>query len=81
MDLSVALVHPAQEFGYDSVWSAEAYGSDAVTALAFLAAVAKRIRLGSGIMQLAAWTLANATTCAGTMDVHVPTAGAATARG
>ena len=41
MDLPVALVQRAEELGYDSVWSAEAYGSDAVTPLAFLAAVTK----------------------------------------
>jgi hypothetical protein len=54
MDLPVALVQRAEELGYDSVWSAEAYGSDAITPLAYLAAVTKKIRLGTGIMQLAA---------------------------
>ncbi|PPQ28331.1 LLM class F420-dependent oxidoreductase [Rhodopila globiformis] len=68
MDLPVALVQRAEQLGYDSVWSAEAYGSDAVTPLAFLAAVTKRIRLGTGIMQLAARTPANAAMCAGTVD-------------
>jgi F420-dependent oxidoreductase-like protein len=43
----------AEELGYDSVWTAEAYGSDAITPLAFIAAHTKRIRLGTGIMQLA----------------------------
>ena len=47
---------------------AEAYGSDAVTPLAYLAALTKRIRLGTGIMQLAARTPANAAMCAGTVD-------------
>ena len=68
LDLPVALVQRAEELGYDSVWSAEAYGSDAVTPLAFLAAVTKKIRLGTGIMQLAARTPANAAMCAGTVD-------------
>ncbi len=68
MELPVALVRRAEELGYDTVWSAEAYGSDAVTPLAFLAAVTKRIRLGTGIMQLAARTPANAAMCAGTGD-------------
>jgi F420-dependent oxidoreductase-like protein len=68
MDLPVALVQRAEALGYDSVWSAEAYGSDAVTPLAFLAAVTKKIRLGTGIMQLAARTAANAAMCAGTID-------------
>src|ERR1700726_4156244 len=68
LDLPVALVRRAEELGYDSVWSAEAYGSDAVTPLAFLAAVTKKIRLGTGIMQIAARTPANAAMCAGTVD-------------
>jgi F420-dependent oxidoreductase-like protein len=68
LDLPVALVQRAEELGYDSVWSAEAYGSDAVTPLAYLAAVTNRIRLGTGIMQLAARTPANAAMCAGTVD-------------
>jgi F420-dependent oxidoreductase-like protein len=68
LDLPVKLVQRAEELGYDSVWSAEAYGSDAVTPLAYLAALTKRIRLGTGIMQLAARTPANAAMCAGTVD-------------
>ncbi len=46
-------VRLAEELGYDSVWTAEAYGSDAVTVLAWMAAFTTRIRLGTGIMQLA----------------------------
>jgi F420-dependent oxidoreductase-like protein len=68
LDVPVNLVQRAEELGYDSGWSAEAYGSDAVTPLAYLAALTKRIRLGTGIMQLAARTPANAAMCAGTVD-------------
>ena len=68
LDIPVRLVQRAEELGYDSVWSAEAYGSDAVTPLAYLAALTKRIRLGTGIMQVAARTPANAAMCAGTVD-------------
>src|SRR3954468_4188764 len=68
LDLPVALVQRAEALGYDSVWTAEAYGTDAVTPLAFLAAVTKRIRLGTGIMQLAARSPANAAMCAATVD-------------
>ena len=68
LDIPVKLVQRAEELGYDSVWSAEAYGSDAVTPLAYLAALTQRIRLGTGIMQLAARTAANAAMCAGTVD-------------
>lgn len=68
LDLPVALVQRAEELGYDTVWTAEAYGSDAVSPLAYLAAVTKRIKLGTGVMQLAARTPANAAMCAGTVD-------------
>ncbi|HXT81285.1 MAG TPA: LLM class F420-dependent oxidoreductase [Acetobacteraceae bacterium] len=68
LEIPVALVQRAEELGYHSVWTAEAYGSDAVTPLAFLAGQTKRIRLGTGIMQLAARTPANAAMCAGTVD-------------
>jgi F420-dependent oxidoreductase-like protein len=68
LDIPVKLVQRAEALGYDSVWSAEAYGSDAVTPLAYLAALTSRIRLGTGIMQLAARTAANAAMCAGTVD-------------
>lgn len=44
-------VAEAEQLGVDTVWSAEAWGYDAVTPLAYLAATTSRIRLGSGIMQ------------------------------
>jgi F420-dependent oxidoreductase-like protein len=68
LDVPVELVQRAEELGYDSVWTAEAYGSDAVTPLAFLAAKTSRIKLGTGIMQLAARTPANAAMSAATVD-------------
>jgi F420-dependent oxidoreductase-like protein len=46
-----AYVVEAERLGVDCVWSAEAWGHDAVTPLAFMAARTSRIRLGSGIMQ------------------------------
>ncbi|HCU99950.1 MAG: LLM class F420-dependent oxidoreductase [Dehalococcoidia bacterium] len=68
MNLPIEKVQLAEHLGYDSVWTAEAYGSDAVTPLAFLAAVTSRIRLGTSIMQLAARTPANAAMSVGTVD-------------
>ncbi len=68
LELPVARVQLAERLGYDSVWTAEAYGSDAVTPLAYLAAVTRRIRLGTGIMQLAARTPAAAAMAIGTLD-------------
>jgi F420-dependent oxidoreductase-like protein len=66
--LPLARIQRAEELGYDSIWTAESYGSDAFSPLAYLAAVTKRIRLGSGVIQLAARTPANAAMTAGTID-------------
>jgi F420-dependent oxidoreductase-like protein len=68
LNIPVELVQRAEELGYDSVWTAEAYGSDAVTPLAFLAGKTSRIKLGTGIMQLAARTPANCAMSAATVD-------------
>src|SRR3984957_14268457 len=68
LDVPVKLVQRAEELRYDSGWTAEAYGSNAVTPLAFLAAHTSRINLGTGIMQLAARTPANAAMSAATVD-------------
>ena len=68
MTLPVEKVQLAERLGYDSVWTAEAYGSDAVTPLAYLAAVTRRIRLGTGIMQLAARTPTAAAMAIATVD-------------
>lgn len=52
--IPVALVQEAEKLGFDSVWSAEAYGSDALSPLAYLAAVTSRIRLGTSLVQVSA---------------------------
>ncbi len=64
-------VQEAEKLGFNSVWTAEAYGSDATSPLAYLAAVTKRIRLGTSIMQLAARTPAMAAMQAATIDALV----------
>jgi F420-dependent oxidoreductase-like protein len=64
----IALAREAEEIGYDSVWSAEAYGSDVVTPLAYVAAHTSRIRLGTGIMQISARTPACTAMTAMTLD-------------
>ena len=50
----VAYVVEAERLGVDTVWTAEAWGQDAIAPLAFLAARTERIRLGTGIMQISA---------------------------
>src|SRR5436305_12863852 len=46
------LVRAAEEAGWDSVWAAEAYGSDTATVLAWLASQTSKIRIRSGIFQM-----------------------------
>lgn len=54
LDVPVETVRRAEELGYHSVWTAEAYGTDALSPLAYLAAVTRRIKLGTAVAQLAA---------------------------
>jgi F420-dependent oxidoreductase-like protein len=68
MRLPVELVQRAEALGFDSVFTAEAYGSDATSPLAYLAAVTKKIRLGTAVMQLAGRTPAMAAMQAATID-------------
>jgi F420-dependent oxidoreductase-like protein len=62
------VVQEAERLGYDSVWAAEAYGSDAATVLAWLAAGTSTIRLGSAIFQMPARTPAMTAMTAATID-------------
>ena len=62
------LTQTAEQLGYDSVWTAEAYGSDAATVLAWLAASTSRIRLGAGIFQIPARSAAMTAMTAATID-------------
>lgn len=50
------LVEEAERLGYDSVWSSEAYGTDAVTPISWVLARTTRIKGGTGIMQIPART-------------------------
>jgi len=52
--MPVDAIRHAERLGYHSVWTAEAYGSDALSPLAYLAAVTDRIKLGTAVVQLAA---------------------------
>ena len=62
------LAQTAESLGYDSIWTAEAYGSDAATILAWLAAGTTRIKLGSGIFQIPARSAAMTAMTAATID-------------
>lgn len=54
--IDMDLVREAERLGYDSVWAAEAWGSDAVTVLSWIAAQTRTIDVGSGILQIPART-------------------------
>ena len=62
------LVREAEELGFDSVWAAEAYGSDAATVLSWLASQTERIKVGSAIFQIPARSPAMCAMTAATLD-------------
>jgi F420-dependent oxidoreductase-like protein len=65
----VALVLEAERLGFSVVWAAEAYGSDAVSVLAYLAARTSTIDLGSAVLQIPARTPTMTAMTAATLDV------------
>src|SRR2546422_3027539 len=62
------IARAAEDLGYDSIWSAEAYGSDAASVLAWLAAGTSRIKLGAGIFQIPGRSAAMTAMTAATID-------------
>ena len=67
-DDQLGLVQEAERLGYDSVWTAEAYGSDAATILGWLAQATSKIRLGSAIFQMPGRSAAMTAMTAATLD-------------
>ena len=68
VQVDVQAVQDAERLGYHSVWTAEAYGSDAVVPLAWIGALTYRIQLGTAIIQMAARTPAMTAMTAMTLD-------------
>ncbi len=68
VDVPIERIQRCEALGYDSVWTAEAYGSDAITPLAYIAAHTKRIRLGTGVIQISARTPSMTAMQLGTVD-------------
>ena len=64
----VELVQEAERLGFDSVWTAEAYGSDALTPLAWIGSQTSRIRLGTAVCQMSARTPTATAMAALTLD-------------
>jgi F420-dependent oxidoreductase-like protein len=65
----VAMAQEAERLGFDSAWAAEAWGTDAVTVLAWVAATTEKLRIGSAIMQIPGRTPANTAMTALTLDL------------
>ncbi len=68
MRIDMDFVHDVERLGYDSIWTAEAYGSDAVTPLAYIAALTTKIKLGTSIMQIPGRTPAMCAMTMSTLD-------------
>jgi F420-dependent oxidoreductase-like protein len=65
----ISLAQEAERLGYDSAWAAEAWGTDSVTVLSWLAAVTSKLKVGSAIMQIPARTPAMTAMTAATLDL------------
>jgi F420-dependent oxidoreductase-like protein len=65
----VALAQEAERLGYESAWAAEAWGTDAVSVLAWIGATTSKIKIGSAILQIPARTPANVAMTAATLDL------------
>ena len=70
----------AERLGFSVVWVAEAYGSDAVSVLGYLAAVTERIDIGAAILQIPARAPAATAMAAATLE-SLPAGGSASASG
>ena len=66
--MPIELIQQAESMGYDSVWTAEAYGNDAVTSAAWVLANTAKIRVGTAIMQMPARTPAMCAMTAMSLD-------------
>ena len=66
--IPIDLIKQAESMGYDSVWTAEAYGNDAVTSAAYVLAQTSKIRVGTAIMQMPARTPAMCAMTAMSLD-------------
>jgi F420-dependent oxidoreductase-like protein len=67
-DQQLEMAQEADRLGYDSIWAAEAYGSDAATVLAWIASNTERAKIASGIFQMPARTPAMTAMTAATLD-------------
>src|SRR5688572_12288192 len=66
--IDMAKIHEAERLGYHSLWTAEAWGSDAVSPAAWIAAQTTKIKIGTAIMQMPGRSPANTAMTAMTLD-------------
>ena len=64
----IAVIQQAEALGYDSVWAGETWGTDALSPLAFIAALTKKIKLGTSIVHIDGRTPAMTAMTAQTID-------------
>jgi F420-dependent oxidoreductase-like protein len=65
----IELAREAERLGYDSAWAAEAWGTDAVSVISWLAATTTKLKVGTAIMQIPGRTPANTAMTAATLDL------------
>lgn len=65
----IELAQRAEQLGYDSAWASEAWGTDAVTVLSWLAAKTSKIKVGSAVLQIPGRTATNTAMTAATLDL------------
>ena len=68
IDINIPLLQRAEQLGFDAVWAAEAYGSDALTPLAYIAGHTQHLRLGTAVAQVAARAPAALAMAVATLD-------------
>ena len=68
VQVNLDFIRHAESLGFDSAWTAEAYGNDAVSTAAWILAATQKIRVGTAIMQMPARTPAMAAMTAMTLD-------------
>jgi len=68
VSINLDMIRLAEKLGYDSVWTAEAYGNDAVTSATWILAQTQTIKVGTAIMQMPARTPAMAAMTAMSLD-------------
>lgn len=66
--IPMELIKQAESMGFDSVWTAEAYGNDSITSASWILAQTEKIRVGTAIMQMPARTPAMAAMTAMSLD-------------